>query len=86
MVRKNASSIGERIFAATTINKRKTASPMISMERLTVKGSVCTVLRYCCNSHANLPTFNLTGILRIYANIVLSSNFIFIIWHNCMFL
>lgn len=44
MVRKKASNMGERILAATTINKKKTANPMISIERLTVKGSVCTVL------------------------------------------
>lgn len=66
MVRKNASSIGERIFAATTINKRKTARPMISMERLTVKGSVCTVLSYSCNSHANLPTLGDHALRQVY--------------------
>jgi hypothetical protein len=42
MVRKNASKMGERISAAYTINKKNTANPITSMERLTVNGSVCT--------------------------------------------
>lgn len=44
MVRKNASKMGARMSAATMMNKKKTANPMISIDRLTVKGSVCTVL------------------------------------------